>query len=976
MAKKKKSLIKRILKWTGIVFLLLIVLAVALPYFFKDEIVQFIEDEAEKSLNAKLELGEVELSFISTFPDFVLEVKNMSLTGIDEFEGVTLFGAKKLELALDLNSVLFGESYEIKRFHLIEPEINILVTKDGKADYDIYKSDSTATTEEVATEEESAPFKLALQEYKIENASIVYSDSTMAFNIILENFTHEGTGDFTLDELILQTRTTADYVTMGYDGVNYLEKVETEIDCAIKMNLTTFRFEFQDNNARLNEFSLGFEGWFQMTDEYYDMDISFAAKDSKFKTLLSMVPGVYSPDFGTMKTDGTIGFSGRVFEKYSETSMPGFELDLTVENAFFQYPDLPGKVSNINIATSIKRASGPDLDNLVIDLKKAHAEFADNYVDASMRLSKPMSDPNFKGNVKFYLDLAKLASILPMEEGDTYEGIIDSDLHFSGKMSSIMEERYEEFEASGEATITNLKYVTSTLPYDVSIATAVLKFDPQQVLLESFESKIGESDISANGSFSNYLKYAFNDEALAGTFNVNANYINLDELMAFDEGGEVQAEPVPEEDVAEEPMEVIPLPENVNFDLNVDIKKILYDSMTINNVVGNINLANSAARLNDLKLEMLGGNLNLNGLYSTVNPAKPEVALDFDIEHFDIRKTAKYFNTVNQLAPIASKCRGFFSSKMSFKSELDKYWMPDYATIFGAGDLFTKKVFVEGFEPLNRLASKLKVDKLSKQTINDVKCFFKIVDGKIHLEPFDVKLGKIASTIAGSTSFEQDLDYVMTMDIPRSEMGSQADAFIDGLVSKASSNGIKVDVGDVIPVNIKILGKVTDPKITADWKEQGKNIMDDIKDQVIEVVTDQINDKLEDVDAEIQAKVDEIMKNAQEKADQLRTQGKKSGDQIRKEGKKAADQVRKEGNARADQMQAEADKKGALAVKIAKKPIEKVRNETEVKAKGVEKKADTNALKVEAEANAKADKLLADAQTQADKVRLDKRVGD
>lgn len=975
MAKnKKKSFLKRLLKWTGILILLLLILAIVLPYIFKDEIIQFIENEAEKSLRAELELGEVDLSFISTFPDFVLETKNTSLVGVEEFAGVTLFGTKSMEVALDLNSVLFGDSYEIKSIQLVEPEINVLVTKDGIANYDIYITDSTAGPE-ATEEEEPAPFQLALKQYGLENARIVYSDSTMAFDLILDSLNHTGNGDFTMDELILETITNSSSVTMGYDGVAYLDKVKADIDCNIKMNLSTMRFEFQDNNARLNELELGFNGWFEMTEDYYDMDIKFASKDSKFRSLLSMVPGVYSPDFGAMKTDGVIGFSGKLFDKYSEESMPGFELDLAVENAYFQYPDLPGKVSNINVLANINRVAGPDLDNLVVSVTNAHAEYADNFVDANLLLSRPMSDPNIKLNLGSYLDLGGLSSVIPMEEGETYAGIIESDLHFKGVMSSIVEERYDDFEASGKAVMKGINYTSASLPYDVNIATAEMQFDPQNITLESFESKIGESDIAATGTMDNYLKYAFNEEDLHGKFIVTSNYLNLDELMDVGTADGVPAEPSPEEDPEEAPMEVIPLPENVNFNMETTVNEVLYDSLSIKQVAGNVNLTHSVATLENLRMELLGGTLSLTGTYNTIDPVQPKVAMGLDIDHFDIRETAKYFNTVERLAPIANKCTGFFSSKMNFNSQLDQYWMPVYSTIFGDGNLLTKKVFIEGFEPLNKLAKAVKVDRLSKQTIQDVKCFFKIIDGKIHVEPFDVKLGKIATSVAGSTSFEQDLDYVLAMDIPRSEMGAQANAFVDGLLSQASANGVDMDLGDMIPINVKITGKVTDPKITTDLKEQGKNIMDDIKDQIKDQVTDQINDQLDNVDQQLQAKVEEIMNKARERADQVRAEGKKRADQIREEGKSLAEKTRKEGEAQAQKLIDEAGNNPLKKI-AAEKAADALRQETEKSAQKIESEANEKADAVESESNNQADKIIAEAQAEADKIKVDKRVGE
>ena len=58
---------KKILKWTGISLLLIIVLIILLPFIFKDKIIQTVKDEANKSLNAKVDFGDFDISLISYF---------------------------------------------------------------------------------------------------------------------------------------------------------------------------------------------------------------------------------------------------------------------------------------------------------------------------------------------------------------------------------------------------------------------------------------------------------------------------------------------------------------------------------------------------------------------------------------------------------------------------------------------------------------------------------------------------------------------------------------------------------------------------------------------------------------------------------------------------------------------------------------------------------------------------------------------
>jgi uncharacterized protein involved in outer membrane biogenesis len=72
--KKKKSLIKKILKYTGVTFLLLLIAVIALPFIFKDKLVQIVKDEVNNNLNAKVEFGDFDLSIFSSFPNLSFEI--------------------------------------------------------------------------------------------------------------------------------------------------------------------------------------------------------------------------------------------------------------------------------------------------------------------------------------------------------------------------------------------------------------------------------------------------------------------------------------------------------------------------------------------------------------------------------------------------------------------------------------------------------------------------------------------------------------------------------------------------------------------------------------------------------------------------------------------------------------------------------------------------------------------------------------
>src|SRR5688572_9736567 len=129
----------KILKWFGIVILIILVLAIALPFVFKDKIIAKVKNEANKSLNAKVDFGEYDVSIFRSFPNFNLTLNNLYLAGIDSFKNDTLINTKQLEVDLDLMSVIKGEKYQVNKIFLDQPRIHAKVLKSGKANWDITK---------------------------------------------------------------------------------------------------------------------------------------------------------------------------------------------------------------------------------------------------------------------------------------------------------------------------------------------------------------------------------------------------------------------------------------------------------------------------------------------------------------------------------------------------------------------------------------------------------------------------------------------------------------------------------------------------------------------------------------------------------------------------------------------------------------------------------------------------------------------
>jgi len=956
--KKKKSLFKRILKWGGISFVLILAALILIPILYKDKILQLVIKEANKELTAELSIEDFDLTILRTFPKLTMELKGVRIAGKGDFEGIDLVNIKSFEAKLDFWSVIGGDQVEIESIKLVEPHINVKVLQSGLANYDIVKPDSLKTVEEIS---EPSSFKLALKSYEIQNGEISYIDKPGNMSAIIANLNHTGKGDLTAETVEFKTKTTADAITVIMDGIPYLAQVKTDMIFNLLMEFSekSSKFTLKENELTLNAFKTSYDGYFEMFEDYYDMDIKLDASKSSFKEFISLIPSVFRSGYESMLTQGTFSLNGMVKGKMTETELPAWDFDLKVDNASFRYPDLPAGFEKITIRANTKREQGANMDNIRVDVDKFHTEFVGNTIDATLKLRTPMSDPYIAMTMLAKMDLESLKKVMPMEDGESYNGKLDADIKLDGKMSSIDKEQYEDFNAEGWLILKDMIYTSADMKEPVEIEAMHFKFSPKYLALEEMKAKVGSSDFAMKGTIDNYLGYALRDEVLTGRFAFNSNNLDLDELMGLSPTTESEStETTSTTPSTSDGDAAVVIPSNVDFDLNTNIKKLKYDGMDIQNLSGNVNIKESVASLNNVNMNALGGSIGMRGSYDTKNPEKPHVNFGYDLKELDIKQLADNFLTIEKLAPVAKYAQGKISTTLSLEGDMTKNMDMIIESLTGDGNFFTNKVTISGFEPLTKLASEIKMPQLSTQTLDNVRASFEFMDGKMHVKPFNVKLGKITSDIQGWTSFTTDMEYKMKMNVPKDQIPAEMIKIVEQAIGKVNNVVPQLNLKglpDIIPVNVSVGGTVTKPVIKTDFKESLMAASGNLKDQVKDMIDDKVKEIKDTVTKVITDKVEDVKDDLIERKNKIMADAQKQADKVKAEAKKQADAIR-----------AEADKQAKDLVAGASNPVEK--KVREKSADELRKQADEKAKKVEAEAAKQADKIMADAKVQADKL--------
>ncbi len=882
-------------------FLFLILSLAVTPYLFKDKIIVLAKKELNNMLVAKVDFSSVKLSLFKNFPHLSVSLIDLSVVGVERFEQDTLFYSKDFLMVVNLKSLFQDTGYDIQRIEVNQGLLGLKVLSDGRANWDIMSPDSLATEDTT-----SMSFHMKLKDVKIKNSTIKYVDEEGGgMAVYLYGVNHHLSGDFTADSSLLVTRTTAESFTFIMDGVPYISKAKAVFNADLNANLNDMAFVFSKNESYLNEVPFSFEGGFKSIDNGWALDMSLVANKINFKSLLSLVPQVYATNFNSLQADGKVSLSGYLKGEMVGDYYPSFGLNLLVEQAWFSYPDLPEKLTDINIKANIENKSNV-LDATVIDVSRFAFNMAGNPFALSLRITNPITDPNINFFAKGKLNLGAVKNFYPFDKGVELAGMIEMDMTLAGRMSYYEKNLYDKFNFAGHLLVNNLQLKYPSLPQDLKIETAKAVFNNRYLELETLKMDIGRNNVKAQGRLENVVAYALKDQTLVGQLSMESAYFNASDFMPED-----TTEPTQDS----EPMSVIVIPTNIQFRFTANFDELWYEKMHFTNAKGLLLVSDGKLSIQNMSLNAFGGSMIMNGLYDTQNPQQPKVDFTLQIKEVAFIEISKQMELFTQFAPILQNALGKFSTTITFNSLLKKDMMPDLSTFMGNGQLSTSSVGLQGVPVLNSIATSLKREDLVPMVIRDLGLVFEIKEGKLHTKPFQFKVKDVQFNIGGITGLDQTINYQGNVTLPD-----------------------KLNLGKLSNMAIQIGGTFKQPKVKLDLLSTLNTIIDDKKQEIKAQATEKVDEAKEKALEDARIRRAKALEQAKIEADRLKNEAKLAGERL----------------------VAEADNKGKLLISQANNPIAK--RAAEVTAREMVREAQKQADNINKKAEEEAKRLLQKAE--------------
>ena len=165
--------------------------------FTPERLTPIVRKQAAKYINCPSEIGKVELTFFSTFPQFGLKADKLILINpVDGAPNDTLVHVKELIGIINISALVKNKELIVSDFRLYEGNVYAYIDSAGKTNFDIFDTEPDSTQTDLI-------FKVIdIENVDLKNINISYIDETMNLKAGVRRLSAKIAGSMKTDDIV------------------------------------------------------------------------------------------------------------------------------------------------------------------------------------------------------------------------------------------------------------------------------------------------------------------------------------------------------------------------------------------------------------------------------------------------------------------------------------------------------------------------------------------------------------------------------------------------------------------------------------------------------------------------------------------------------------------------------------------------------------------------------------------------------
>ncbi|NML56999.1 AsmA-like C-terminal region-containing protein [Chryseobacterium cheonjiense] len=451
-----------------------------------------------------------------------------------------------------------------------------------------------------------------------------------------------------------------------------------------------------------------------------------------------------------IKANGIFSLDKKLFPKTN-----GY---LNLKNGWLKTKYYPNPIQNINIVANIINTDGT-FKSLGVKLNPFKFDFEDNPVFVNADLQN-FEDVLYKVRAKGTLNVGRIYRVFA-KKGFDVSGFIMADLSLNGRQSYATTGQYSKLDNKGNLILKNIKATTEFLPKSFFIKEGNFRFENEKMWFSKFLATYGKSDFALNGYLLNTINYFIERKGtLHGQFNLNSNYVLIDEFMALKNGDNSKKSIEVEYAKVENPKSsgVVIIPKNLDVSLRTNIRKVEFKGLELNHLKGQASVEKGQVYLKNTSFDIIGSKMNIDARYQDESPLTANYDVALKVLDFDVQRAYKEIDMVREMATAAKNVKGIVSIDYKLKGDFDRNMKPIYPSLEGGGIVNLRDVEVKNLKMLSAVGDNIGAKAFNNPDMKGVNIETHIKNNLIHVDKFTFRVSILRPSISGTTSFNGLLD--------------------------------------------------------------------------------------------------------------------------------------------------------------------------------------------------------------------------
>lgn len=466
-----RKVVKRLaITFTAIILLVVLVAGIAVWLVFTpDKLTPIARKQAAKYLICQSQIGEVELTFFSTFPRFGLKVNNFMLVNHSPgAQSDTLVKADQFIGIVDFMAWWKRNELVINELQLNHGSLNAYVDSLGHANFNVMKTDSVATTEST----ESSFRFIDLENVELKNFNISYHDQSLKLLTDIKNLTAQISGKIVTDTVDTKMNINQGMVSLTYDGEHYLRSASVKANTNLRFIVPKMRVEFADNSvATVNNMNVSFGGSIEDDSAHNQVlfDLNYRGKLLPLPEILSFVPSAYQSYMKGVEANGLVTSEGSIKGAYSDKSMPLMDMHIVLQDGTLKYEGFPVPLSDMNGELKFYSDMTND-ETSYLQIDRFSAKTPHSSIQTKGKVTHFLTDLHCDLQSDGDLELSEFDPMIPASMKTKVKGRAAGQVNSVFSMSQIEKMQLEKMQFSGKMKLVDFKadYDTISLQTDRS----------------------------------------------------------------------------------------------------------------------------------------------------------------------------------------------------------------------------------------------------------------------------------------------------------------------------------------------------------------------------------------------------------------------------------------------------------------------------------------------------------------------------